>query len=219
LWQSARCQTLLLIVFSKQQKPVKLAVRSFSMAEQKVDRRVKYTKMVIKNSFIALAGQKAISKITIKEICQDADINRATFYAHYTDQYDLLRQIENDFLEDINRHLEATSNNCTEGESVKMLTRIIEYVKENAEVCAVLISDKGDLRFQQQIMMITQKQLVFELKPANKLSKEDAEYLYIFVAVGSVGIIQKWLADGMKKPAEELAEMIITITKKGFSAL
>lgn len=189
------------------------------MSEQKMDRRVKYTKMVLKNSFIALAGQKAISKITIKEICQNADINRATFYAHYTDQYDLLQQIENEFLEDVNRHLEATSSNCSERESVKMLTRIIEYVKENAEVCAVLISEKGDLRFQKQIMMITQKQLVSEMTTAKKISKEDAEYLYIFVAVGSVGIIQKWLTDGMKKPAAELAEMIITITKKGFTAL
>jgi AcrR family transcriptional regulator len=190
------------------------------MPEQKMDRRVRYTKMVIKNSFIALAKQKPISKITIKEICQDADINRATFYSHYTDQYDLLRQIEDEFLEDITRHLESASGNCTEGESLEMLTRIFDYVRENAEACSVLISEKGDLCFQKQVMMVAQTQFVSEMRSVLKtISEEDAEYLYTFVAIGSVGIIQKWLAEGMKKPSSELAGMILTVTKKGFLAL
>ena len=55
--------------------------------EKKDDRRVKYSKMVIKDSFIQLLKEKPITKITIKEICALADINRATFYAHYTDTY------------------------------------------------------------------------------------------------------------------------------------
>ncbi|HBC96216.1 MAG TPA: TetR/AcrR family transcriptional regulator, partial [Clostridium sp.] len=47
------------------------------MKKEKTDRRVKYTKMVIRQSFIKLLKQKNISKISIKEICEDADINRA----------------------------------------------------------------------------------------------------------------------------------------------
>jgi len=56
------------------------------MKSNKLDRRVKYTRMVLKESFINLLEKKDISQITIKEICEDADINRATFYAHYNDQ-------------------------------------------------------------------------------------------------------------------------------------
>ncbi len=63
------------------------------MKNTKDDRRVKYTKMVLKESFIKLLEKKDISQITIKEICEDADINRATFYAHYNDQFDLMHKI------------------------------------------------------------------------------------------------------------------------------
>ena len=49
------------------------------------DRRVKYTKMVLRNALIKLLETKPISRITIKEICEEADINRTTYYAHYTD--------------------------------------------------------------------------------------------------------------------------------------
>ncbi|MFA7674359.1 MAG: TetR family transcriptional regulator, partial [Clostridia bacterium] len=54
------------------------------MNNQNEDRRVRYTKMVLKESFINLLSKKGISNITIKQICEDADINRATFYTHYS---------------------------------------------------------------------------------------------------------------------------------------
>lgn len=49
------------------------------MSGAKVDRRIKYTKMVLEESFIRLLEKKDISQISIKEICENADINRATF--------------------------------------------------------------------------------------------------------------------------------------------
>jgi AcrR family transcriptional regulator len=61
------------------------------------DRRVKYTKMVLKDSLIKLMQEKPISRITIKAICEDADVNRATYYSHYKDQFDQLNQIEAEF--------------------------------------------------------------------------------------------------------------------------
>jgi len=48
--------------------------------------------MVLKKVFIKLLEKKTLSQISIKEICEDADINRATFYAHYKDQYDLFEE-------------------------------------------------------------------------------------------------------------------------------
>ena len=53
-----------------------------------MDRRVKYTKMIIRETFINLLEKKNINKITVSEICKEADINRATFYRYYLDVYD-----------------------------------------------------------------------------------------------------------------------------------
>lgn len=47
-----------------------------------MDRRKKYTRMVLKESLMELLKNKPISNITIKEICEEADINRSTFYSH-----------------------------------------------------------------------------------------------------------------------------------------
>ena len=66
-----------------------------------MDRRVKYTKTIIKDTFISLLSSKDINKISVSEICKVADINRATFYRYYLDIYDLLDKIEDDFIEEI----------------------------------------------------------------------------------------------------------------------
>jgi len=183
------------------------------MKSEKVDRRVKYTKMVLKESFIKLLEQKDISKITIKEICEDADINRATFYAHYTDQYDLLRKIEKELLDNIRAQIEAfTFNQETDKrDEVLLAEKIFEYIKENARLCKLLLNEKGDLSFQKKVMMLVYDKLITELTHNNKITKEEAEYVYAFTITGCVGLVQKWLDDDMKKSARFMAEMVIKL--------
>ena len=65
---------------------------------KKNDARVRYTQKVLKDSLLQLLEKKPINKITVKEVCELAELNRATFYAHYTDCLDLLESIENEML-------------------------------------------------------------------------------------------------------------------------
>jgi len=178
--------------------------------EKKVDRRVKYTKMVLKQSLIKLLGKRDISQITIKEICEDADINRATFYAHYTDQHDLLRKIENELLESLSSYLmEYTQNKA---EMVDMMERIFEFIRENAELCRLLLIERGDLNFQRHVMMLVYDNYINEFTCGGAISKEDAEYIYSFTITGSIGAIQKWIDDGMQKSTRYMAEMLLALT-------
>ena len=60
---------------------------------RKSDARVRYTQRVIKGAFLSLLREKPVNKITVKEVCELAELNRATFYAHYSDVYDLLHHV------------------------------------------------------------------------------------------------------------------------------
>ena len=66
---------------------------------KKIDARVRYTQKVLKESFLKLLEEKPVNKITVKEVCELAELNRATFYAHYTDCFALLESIEDEMLE------------------------------------------------------------------------------------------------------------------------
>lgn len=182
------------------------------MRSDKDDRRVRYTKMVLKESFIKLLEKKDISQITIKEICEDADINRATFYAHYSDQYDLLRKIEDELLHNISSHLSEFDERYINMEAVLPAEKIFEYLKENARLCKLLLSERGDFGFQKKVMMLVYDKIITELTVNNKISKEDAEYVYSFTITGCVGIVQKWLDDDMKKSSHFMAETVVKLT-------
>lgn len=62
--------------------------------EHNKDKRVIRTKALLIRSISALMKQKNIKDITVKELCEYADINRGTFYLHYKDIYDMLDSIE-----------------------------------------------------------------------------------------------------------------------------
>lgn len=59
-----------------------------------MDLRVEKTEKAIRNAFLELRSKRALEKITVKELCQLACINKSTFYAHYRDVYDLSDTLE-----------------------------------------------------------------------------------------------------------------------------
>lgn len=59
-----------------------------------MDIRIEKTKTAIHNTFLELRSRKPLEKITIKELCEKAQINKSTFYSHYKDIYDLSDQLE-----------------------------------------------------------------------------------------------------------------------------
>ena len=180
--------------------------------EKKKDRRVKYTLMVIRESFIQLLKQKPISKITIKEICEEADINRATFYAHYLDQYDLLSQIENDVIDDINQYLSSYDFKNIAEAPYEMLEKILEYIKENAGLFELLLLNaNADIKFRKRITEIIGQQHFLAITP----DKKDSEYVYLFFANCAIGVILKWIEGSVKKPVNEIANLILRLSRNG----
>ena len=186
--------------------------------ERKLDRRVKYTRMVITSSFVKLLGEKSLSKISVKEICELADVNRATFYKHYADPHDLLRQIEQELIMDVNTYLYGMQYGNMDSDAVNTLEKIFKYIRENERLCNIMLSDSSDLRFRNKIVEVVQHECIRAWSETDLILPENAEYAFIFAAFGSVGIIQKWMNDGMKKSDREMAELISNMTSRGILA-
>lgn len=70
-----------------------------------MDLRTERTKRSIINAFIELRSKKSLEKITIKELSELAFINKATFYSHYKDIYDLSEQLEDEAIASLLRDI------------------------------------------------------------------------------------------------------------------
>lgn len=178
-----------------------------------VDRRVKYTKMVLRDALTDLLAHKPISKITVKEICELADINRSTFYSHYEDQFDLLESLKKDLYDNIRMHI-INRDFYDENEDLYGLTlNIMKYIKSNKKICYLLFGENGDLIFQKRILNIMKPPFFKGLE--EKLGKSKTEYLYAYVISGSIGIIQNWLKNDLKETPEEISALIVDLSSHG----
>lgn len=180
--------------------------------ELKMDRKTRYTRMVLQDSLIELMKEKPISKITIKELCEKADINRTTFYAHYTDQYDLLRKIEDEVLLWVKEAIITLIGKTDKSGTIEVLEGICQYFVENSRHLQVLMSEQGDIDFQKELFTLIYEQCGMSSSSAANTGLGLNEDGFIFVVNGSVGLIQHWLKNGFTKSAKEMAETIYDMT-------
>lgn len=176
--------------------------------EKKADgRRVKMTKLLLKDSLIELMKKKSIHVISIKEICEGADINRSTFYRHYDTQYELY----DDIIDDIANDIYAVYLGCAnEGLTVTLLlTQILHYIEDNREKFLVILSDNGNISLGETYNRITDRFInrdhVGEL----------GAYVAQFIAAGMTSVLWTWLNKENRRPAEEIAALINSLMRNG----
>ena len=142
------------------------------------DARVRYTKMVIIQSFVNLLKEKSINRITVKEICTMAEINRATFYKHYLDVYDLLDKIEEQFLNELNEILNARKNNTLKD----TLTFIMVSFKAEEEMYSAIASPNGDPAFPKKVFDACYHFVSPQAIVPKHLTEVQKEWMYCFTA-------------------------------------
>ncbi len=187
------------------------------MENGKTDLRVRYTKEILRGSLLELMKTNPINRITITDICRKADINRGTFYKHYADPFDLLRQIQNELEDVIRRAVEKGAPDKTAGADsvLSVITEIFGVIAENGDLCRVLLGENGDKDFLRKIMYLAHDRTITDWKTRYRISDtQDIHFVYTFVVNGSVGVIQDWIDGGLVRPPGEMAALVETITNR-----
>jgi len=185
--------------------------------ERKSDRRVAYTKLVLREALLKLMKNQHISDITITSVCELADINRSTFYLHYRDQYDLLHQIEDEVLRDVGEFLSlaqemAQGENTWRPVTLDMMLLILEYAKSNLELAKVLFGDNCDFSFKQDIMNLVKKVVPF---PESPLDQRTIDIIMNHAINGSVDLIGRWLDEGATEDPAVIADLMLKLVYSG----
>ena len=172
--------------------------------EKKTDgRRVKMTKMLLKNALIDIMKTKSIHLISIKEICQEADVNRSTFYRHYNTQYDLYDEIIEDIAADIGGIYQDDFT------TVDFLTKVLEYIESKRDTFLVILSDNGKVSLGEAFVLFTGRFI------DHNNTSERVNYVMGFVAAGFTSTIWTWLNKENRRPASEVARMLHNLMMHG----
>lgn len=153
---------------------------------KKQDARVRYTVKVLKEALLKLLEQKPVNKITVKEVCELAELNRATFYTHFSDCFDLLESIETDFIAEFESSLKYA-----ESFDVSMLvSAIYDMVDNNERVCRVLVfGNTNSALIKKMIAIARERSLAYWRQTLKKASEDELAMLYTHLSNGLLHVV------------------------------
>lgn len=152
----------------------------------------------IKSAFFDLLMKKDISQIRVSEICMKADINRSTFYASYTDIYDLADKILIELEEEVNRLLDLEMDwNKSKDDFIKLFG----HIKENRQL----------YNFYFKLGYDSRKLMLFDACcVAKEFDEEYIGYHIEFFKSGLNSIIKLWLENGCKETPEQMCDILLS---------
>lgn len=162
----------------------------------KVDPRIIRTKKLLVEAFQEVSREKKMSQITVKDITERATVNRATFYAHFTDKYDILDYtLSETILKDLNNTL-SVSDIINETVISNLFISIANYMVEVQDSCKM-----NSETFCNQAHQRINNELedIFTIMLRNSYPEQDIDVLVnsaSFLASGLCGLARHWLDTG-----------------------
>ncbi|EKU93487.1 Uncharacterized HTH-type transcriptional regulator yvdT [Alloiococcus otitis] len=182
-----------------------------------MDRRQEKTKQAILQALIKLIDQKGLDQVSVSDLCQQANINRSTFYLHYKNIDDLLLSVEADFIREITdaiQDLETEDLIYNSQALTQLFTRILESIEKNSDLIITLMSPTTSPRTRLTIEQAIENIIIDRMNTAiiREATQEElpVSKTYIAVTISSLftGIVAEWLLSGKKESPQDLGQFI-----------
>lgn len=185
--------------------------------EEKVDLRILKTRNVLYHSLEELMKNKAFEEIKVSDICNKALINRSTFYAHYSDKYELLAEYINSLKDALRLELEKNSNIKNSREYyIEMIKLLLNHIEEKKDThIAIMINNKNSITM--DILYDVINKTIFDQMKDEKTSKKiPMDIILKFYLGGVLNVCIEWLKYNNKHSKQEIIDYIDLLIPKDF---
>nr|WP_325218547.1 TetR-like C-terminal domain-containing protein [uncultured Oscillibacter sp.] len=176
------------------------------MLKNPEDRRARRSRKLLKESLLELMKRKTFSDISVRDVTDAADMNRATFYLHYSGTAELLQSVEEDLLAELQSLVDAhMQETFAVGSVAPVFEPVLDFAVEHRETCTILFASSEASGFFQAIQRLVHENgapLVRTwFRPADPRL---TDYLLNFLAWGFIGLLSEWFEKDMALPKAEL---------------
>lgn len=188
--------------------------RNAQKTEARENQRTRLTKRLLRESLLDLLREKPVDHITVKELCEYAELNRSTFYAYYNDVPALYEEMGNELADSLLEYVQEMQEQ-TDVHTEPMLS----YIQNNKEMFRLLVYCDHYTELNQAISRrIFRRFLDIQLRDALPYSSEERDYAFQFLFMGGTGVIHYWVQQNCKLPPRQVAQLIDRMIVKLLSA-
>ena len=170
----------------------------------------------IRNCVYELLQEKAISQITVGEICKKIGINRSTFYAHYQDVYAVMELIFEELNQELVARYEGMEQDNPENQEIEgtlFYTRQryikiqMEHMKEYRWFYLGLLRDPANL-LMEKAMKALREEIADPIFYRYGVQSKEGDYFFRYTIAGYFAVCQQWLENGCKETPEHIATIM-----------
>lgn len=173
-----------------------------------MDKRIIKTKNAIKTAFMQLMQQKNADDITVSDIAEAAQINRSTFYLHYSGTEEVKKSIENEIADKITSRMKLFDPNKVYESTYALFTNLTDALDEAAVLKRYLLYSSASKRI---ISNLKETVVSVCLENFGKEGGEFLDYDLTFLASGIIDCYLKWSYSDEREPLDALCREISRI--------
>jgi AcrR family transcriptional regulator len=163
-----------------------------------MDRRERKTKESIKNALATLIIDKGFENLTIGEVMAKADLNRSTFYLHFSTLSEVLYSMEDDLISGL---FEITKKRQY---SLRDLILDVAGFAEQNSVPLKAIFRSSPTHFSWKVELVFTPVIAASPFSFGKAKSQGFDYVASFIIEGGMGVFQKWIEGGCQPSKTEL---------------
>jgi len=174
--------------------------------EIKEDRRVRKTKRALRLGLAELLSEKSIQKITVRELSDKVEINRSTFYANFTDIYDLYSKTEDMVIQEISDiFLENYASSPQDFFAI-----LFKYINDNQQICRMFFGRNVSPTFFSRLTALFKEACLVCWSDTYGMTatSEELEYYAHFYLSGCLAVVDKWAEDDFQYSVEQLVMVL-----------
>lgn len=177
---------------------------------------------MIKESFIDLIQEKGYESITIRDIADNALINRATFYLHYVDKQDLVDKLIDEVFEEltdiINPCIYIQKKRVNISQFQSMIEAIFTNIFHRAAFYQIMLSEKGVHGFNRKMQEVIQEKFRKEFATINLQEQKFStppELLIHFISSALIGTVEWWVNNDLVYSPKHMAVQLVHLVTIG----
>lgn len=194
-----------------------------SINEPKKDPRIVRTRQLLKTALVELIHENGYEKIKVRDITERAMLNRATFYLHYRDKFDLLRQSSEEILDGLIASLHSDLEEREEFEYAddqphRTFIQMFEHISSNSQLFKVFLTEKNMSHFTSRMMEVI---VDFVSEGMNRKQPDDEkltvprEIAVRYISSAFLGVITWWLEKDMPYTPKYMAKLLMQLGIQG----
>lgn len=190
------------------------------MARTKIDRRIIKTKKAINNALLQLLSEKSLDEITITELTERADINRKTFYLHYTCINEVAEEINSRLTDDFAIAIETATDEENGFVPAKMFEYLNTRVKTDIDFFRAFCAENTSghfLRVLQPVLLNRLLNVYTSLYPEADIAKLSNTLVYAIA--GCFSLYFGWVRVPNGVSVEKISEEALHMTEAVLSTL